>query len=227
MTKQVFNFFFLVLLLFSILSCTAKKDKNNPINNPEIKDSSRTEILATDPITTPLTDITPLPFTGSQMVEIESKLLPPIDSIIYSSLNTGFDFNFNQTNALHHLKTYSNQLPNIANMEVYYSQFNCDNTQDSALRTICDNYAGLSCGFLILINPTSSTAQIINISNSYYIDSGIDMQFEIDTNYQIHIHETGMTDGDIAPDGTLEPDIYNISTHLITISENGNIRIKN
>ena len=52
------------------------------------------------------------------------------------------------------------------------------------------------------------------------------MEFEIDTNYQVHISETGMTDGDIADDGTLEPDIYDISTHLITIDQYGEITIE-
>ena len=126
MTKKEFSFVLIILVLFSILSCTFEKDKNNSIANPEVLDSSQSIISDTFKSTSPV--LTPLPFTGSPFLQNESKLLPQIDSITYIPLQTGFDFNFTQRATLNQLKTYSNQLPNIKEIEGYYSQFYCDHT---------------------------------------------------------------------------------------------------
>ena len=175
---------------------------------------------------TPVIEKTNLPFSNGLVSQSNLKVLPQIDSIHYTSLNTGFDFNFTDRTVLKHLKTFKNQLPNINGFEVYYSEIDCYNTSDSSFKTMCDGFAGLNCGFLIIYNPSTKIAQIINISNSYFIDAGVELDFEIDTNYKIKLSETGMTDSDIAPDGTMETDIYDISKHVVEITPSGNFDVK-
>ena len=170
---------------------------------------------------TPIKEKTNLPFSNGLVSQNTLKLLPQIDSLHYTPLNTGFDFNFTNRTILKHLKTFNNQLPNINGFEVYYSEIDCYNTSDSSFKAMCDGFAGLNCGFLIIYNPSSKIAQMMNISNSYFIDSGVELAFEIDTNYKIKLSETGMTDGDIAPDGTMETDIYDISKYVVKINTDG------
>ena len=166
-----------------------------------------------------------LPFVDS-MVHEKTQTLPQIDSAIYLKLNTSFDFNFKDGDKLQYLRSFNNQLPQLANYEVYYTVINCPEVQDSVLIGICNNFVNVQCSFLIFYDAAKKYAQIINIKNSYYIDAVIDMNFLVDEQYKIHLFETGMTDGDVGPEEAIVGETYYLTKHLIEVDVNGVIKIE-
>lgn len=169
-----------------------------------------------------------LPFTGNVGHEYKAKLLPKIDSILYLPLNTSFDRSFNKRSDkyIHSLKSYKLQLPSTKGLEVYYTQLDCYKSQDANLISICGNFVDLNCGFLVFYHPEAKIAQVLNVKNSYYVDSGIEMNFSIDKDYKIQLTETGMTDGDAAANGDMTSESYSLSMHEIEVGKRGEILIE-
>lgn len=165
--------------------------------------------------------ITKLPFSGAAFDDKKRKALPAIEKQTYLKLNTSFDNSFEQHNNLKAFRSFEHRLPNIANYEVYYTSVNCDRLVNQNFAEMCSNFGSAHCGFLIFYDATNKEAQLVNVSNSYYMDSGIDMNFVIGEDYKIQLHETETTDGDEE-----EEESYDLSKHSIEIDANGLISIK-
>ncbi|WP_157446977.1 hypothetical protein [Cytophaga aurantiaca] len=165
--------------------------------------------------------ITKLPFESQKAGKDPSFILPVIDTIIYYSWETGFNFNFNDREELFAFNKYNNRLPDIYKYQVYYTQFYCRSSQEYEQLNICKNFVELTCGFLIFYDPQNKKALIVNVQNSYYIDSAIEMDFLIDSDYKILIKEEGFTDGDDG-NSAMKYSEYNA---IIQFTKNGKIVI--
>jgi len=192
-----------LILACLILSC---QNTSNHITQEKKSSPLEKEIAQNNTTST-------LPFEGNLKYEASDKKLPKIDSIMYFPLNSDFDFNFKNHSLLKTIELYNNKLPEVHGYQVYYSEIDCTKTQHS----ICKGFVNLTCGFLILYDKTSRIARILNVENSFFIDSGVDMTFRIEENYKIHLKETGMTDSDVGPDEPMVTEHYGKSNHVVEI----------
>lgn len=116
-------------------------------------------------------------------------------------------------------------MPDVKSYHVYYTELNCYKNENALLKTVCDGFVDLLAGFLLFYNTNTKTGYLLNVSNSYYIDSEIEMNFIVDKNYKIQLTEMGTTDGDVDEDNAMISESYLISKHLIEIGVDGLIRI--
>ena len=96
------------------------------------------------------------------------------------------------------LTKYRCKLPDAGRYEVYYMCNSGNEHFDYPPDFIkhCIKFSYLRYGYLILYEPKTRQAVVINIYNWYYVDSVHERTFYIDKNYNIHIIDRGWTDDD-------------------------------
>jgi hypothetical protein len=162
----------------------------------------------------------------------EKKLLPQIKYLQYFHAETFFEkvFPKNKTyedSLIKFLKYYDKKLGNIRNYEVYYIDIKCE--IDSTAKCVCNNVNPLSgmYGVLILYDPLSKNAKVINVLYNFLSDSETyEMYWESGKeNNIVFLQEQAMIGGESDENGIMEVEEHIGRKHRIEILPGGKISI--
>lgn len=157
--------------------------------------------------------------------------LPKINNIQYLKLDGPNRYqceNGQPIDSIIKLTKYRYRLPNINKYESYYmcnSHFDKKWDFNSEFINNCGEFVYQEYGYLILYEPRTTFAIVIDIYHVNYIDAVNDRKFYIDKNYTINLIDTGFTDGDEASNGEQTISTTPGKKRTITILNNGEISI--
>lgn len=241
----------ITILSFSalILSCKEKNHKENK----SIAQISKVTHNQTDAIrnkkqnasdilfTNGTPEITSLPFWSKgwpkpgKIFRTEHKIfrLPVIKSTRYINLDSihGYICTSGKPidSSLLKLTQYKYKFPNIGKYQAYYMYHQSAATAKDALldyiKNTCGNMNYSDFGYIILFDPITFNATVLNVSNSFYIDSDWQRFFFIDKNYAIHLIDQNWTDGDEDSHGNQTTEYLGSKKRTIVILNNGEIKI--
>jgi hypothetical protein len=165
-----------------------------------------------------------------QRVDAKLYQLPPVNSIKYIQLQHDLDnylCNGKPVDSVLKLTKYRHRLPDAGKYKIYYmcNSGNVDFDYPPDFIKYCIKFIYQKYGYLILYEPKTRHAVVINIYHFYYVDSVHERTFYIDKNYNIHILDQSWTDGDEGSDGKI-PAVPNFEKRrTITITANAEIEI--
>jgi len=198
---------------------TTKKKVNIKLNESQVKFSPA------------VPKVSKLPFKPKAIPAKRLFRLPPIKSVVYNNLDSLL--NYRCTNgepidsSVLKLTVYRYKLPDIGKYEVFYNQ--TEQKSDgmaSFIEAHCEHMQYLYFGYLILFDPVTSKALVLNVYNQYYIDAVNIRDFYIDKNSIIHLKDSGYTDGEDAH-GKQTTEYLGATKRTVRILKDGRIKITN
>jgi hypothetical protein len=186
--------------------------------------------------------ITPLPFWSKgwpnpgKKFRIEHKnfRLPFVKRIRYMNLDSSLRYVCTNgepidTSVLRLMK-YNYRFPNTGKYQVFYTWVSNGYRGNDPLAMFIKNNCNMlydDFGYLILYDPLTQNAIVLNVANSYYIDSLSERDFFIDKNYTIHLMDRGWTDGDEDSHGNPTTAYIGATRSKISILKDGELKVVN
>ncbi|MCR6642494.1 MAG: hypothetical protein NVV82_26770 [Sporocytophaga sp.] len=159
-------------------------------------------------------------------------LLPKVDSFIYVPVNSVLNLqffkykskDFFEDSIPKYLKYYQKKLSNIGKFQAYFIEVNCH--LNKSAKCFCnEGFLSLAYDFLVLYDPSSRDAYLINVSYDFSSDIyPYSMSFLIKNNNEILLQESYLEEGESVFDGNSI--IVLAAKHTIRISEDGELFIE-
>jgi hypothetical protein len=240
------RFVIIILFLSVFISACQEKKQNKPViqtskkvsnqtNSVRYKKSNISGITFTDG--SPKVTLLPFwsndwPKAGKKIsIEMKNYRLPIIKSIRYMNLDSlnGYLCTNGEPidSSVLKLTAYNYKFPNIGKYQVFYRWLSDESLEKDPLLLFIQNNCNMvfnNFGYLILYDPITMNAIVIDIANDYYIDSEESRDFYIDKHYTIHLMDRGWTDGEDSH-GNQTAEYLGAIKRTISILKNGEIKI--